>query len=326
VAVDNSFRWREAIETSEDYAVIEKMAKLARLYASGTSLEEELKTLKQRLAAAIKKVEQTGVCTATFAPLVPIGSAARYNGLDWNPDIGRRSFEAHDAESAFSSRLRVTEKSICLASSSANFKQDQLASNWFSTGRRAIRIVSYVCVAVLLGVGCRLCWSQHDEAKNVVRVWAQTLGLLSNVTTSSQFPSPPTAAGIPSAAVRRPVPIAPDQRTAHLATQDAAAKNELLPNNARTTVPATKQDARQKAASPPFHDAKVTSNAESKPNTMEGWTVHGVANGAAVLEGPDGFWRVKRGDLIPGAGKIESIARWGNRWIVVTSSGLISTP
>jgi hypothetical protein len=106
----------------------------------------------------------------------------------------------------------------------------------------------------------------------------------------------------------------------------AAAKNELPPDNARTTMPATKQDARQKAASPPVHDAKVTSNAESKPNTMEGWSVHGVANGAAVLEGPDGYWRVKRGDTIPGAGRIEAIVRWGNRWVVVTSSGLISTP
>ncbi len=32
---------------------------------------------------------------------------------------------------------------------------------------------------------------------------------------------------------------------------------------------------------------------------MEGWTVLGEANGAAVLEGPDGFWRVKRGDTVP---------------------------
>ncbi len=317
MAVDNSVPWREAIETAEDSAVIEKMTKLAMLYAAGTPPATELKALKQRLAAAIK-TELRGVSTATLAPLVSIGGGARCNSLQRGPDIGRHSFEAHDAESAFSSRLRVMEKSICLASSSSDFKQDRLAR--FSTGRRAVRTVAYVCIAVLIGVGCRLCWSQHDEAKNVVRAWAQTLGLLSSVTTSPQFLSRPTAAGM------RPVPIAPDQRAAHPATQGVAAKNELPPDNARTTMPATKQDARQKAASPPSHDAKVTSNAESKPNTMEGWTVHGVANGAAVLEGPDGFWRVKRGDAIPGAGRIEAIVRWGNRWIVVTNSGLISTP
>jgi hypothetical protein len=57
-------------------------------------------------------------------------------------------------------------------------------------------------------------------------------------------------------------------------------------------------------ASPPFHDAKLASNAESKPRTMEGWTLHGVTNGAAILEGPNGIWRVKRGEHLPGIGSI----------------------
>ncbi len=52
--VNNFFRWSEAIETSEDSAVIKKMTKLARLYAAGTPPEAEFKALKQRLAAAIK--------------------------------------------------------------------------------------------------------------------------------------------------------------------------------------------------------------------------------------------------------------------------------
>jgi hypothetical protein len=29
---------------------------------------------------------------------------------------------------------------------------------------------------------------------------------------------------------------------------------------------------------------------------------------------------------VPGLGKIDSIVRWGNRWIVATSRGLVSTP
>jgi hypothetical protein len=59
---------------------------------------------------------------------------------------------------------------------------------------------------------------------------------------------------------------------------------------------------------------------------MEGWTLHGVTNGAVILEGPNGICSVKRGEPLPGIGSIESIVRWCNRWIVVTSSGLISTP
>jgi len=34
----------------------------------------------------------------------------------------------------------------------------------------------------------------------------------------------------------------------------------------------------------------------------------------------------KRGDTVPGVGRIDSIVRWGNRWIVATASGLIATP
>jgi hypothetical protein len=33
-----------------------------------------------------------------------------------------------------------------------------------------------------------------------------------------------------------------------------------------------------------------------------------------------------RGDTVPGIGRIDSIVRWGNRWIVATDSGLIATP
>jgi hypothetical protein len=65
---------------------------------------------------------------------------------------------------------------------------------------------------------------------------------------------------------------------------------------------------------------------ETKPDTIEGWIVRDVFGGTAILEGPDGAWRAARGDTIPRVGTVESIVRWGNRWIVVTNAGLISTP
>jgi hypothetical protein len=65
---------------------------------------------------------------------------------------------------------------------------------------------------------------------------------------------------------------------------------------------------------------------ETRPATIEGWTVRDVSGATAVLEGPDGIWRAARGDTVPRVGRVESIVRWGSRWIVVTSSGLISTP
>jgi hypothetical protein len=71
---------------------------------------------------------------------------------------------------------------------------------------------------------------------------------------------------------------------------------------------------------------KVTPTPETRPTTIEGWTLREVTNGTAVLEGPDGIRRVTRGDTIPGVGRVESIFRWGNRLLVATSTGLISTP
>jgi hypothetical protein len=64
---------------------------------------------------------------------------------------------------------------------------------------------------------------------------------------------------------------------------------------------------------------------ETRPTTIEGWTLLEVKGSTAVLEGPNGIWRATRGDTVPGVGKIDSIVRWGNRWIVATSRGLIST-
>ena len=66
---------------------------------------------------------------------------------------------------------------------------------------------------------------------------------------------------------------------------------------------------------------------ETRPTTIEGWTLRDVMNGTAVLDGPNGStWRVTRGDTVPGVGKIVSIFRWGDRLMVATSTGLISTP
>jgi hypothetical protein len=49
-----------------------------------------------------------------------------------------------------------------------------------------------------------------------------------------------------------------------------------------------------------------------------------VRGATAILEGPDGVWTVTRGDTVPGVGRIDSIVRWGNRWIVATAGGLIA--
>jgi hypothetical protein len=64
---------------------------------------------------------------------------------------------------------------------------------------------------------------------------------------------------------------------------------------------------------------------ETRPTTIEGWTIREVVGGTVVLDGPTGAFRAAQGDSVPGIGRIESVVRWGNRWIVATSRGLIST-
>jgi hypothetical protein len=64
---------------------------------------------------------------------------------------------------------------------------------------------------------------------------------------------------------------------------------------------------------------------ETRPTTIEGWTIREIAGGTVVLDGPSGAWRAAQGDTVPGIGRIDSIVRWGSRWIVATTKGLIST-
>jgi hypothetical protein len=65
---------------------------------------------------------------------------------------------------------------------------------------------------------------------------------------------------------------------------------------------------------------------ETRPATIEGWTVRDVRGGTVVLEGPDGIRTAVAGDTVPGVGRIDSIVRSGNRWIVATANGLIASP
>lgn len=70
----------------------------------------------------------------------------------------------------------------------------------------------------------------------------------------------------------------------------------------------------------------LTPAPDTRPITIEGWTVLDVRGGTAILAGPDGVRMAMRGDTVPGIGRIDSIVRWGDRWIVATNSGLIATP
>jgi hypothetical protein len=103
-----------------------------------------------------------------------------------------------------------------------------------------------------------------------------------------------------------------------LAQQRSASKP--LPDQDGTTTQSivTKQQDRVTIPPAPFP--------ETRPTTISGWTLRGVVDGTALLDGPYGTWKAARGDTVPGLGRVDSIVLWGNRWIVATSRGLITTP
>ena len=85
----------------------------------------------------------------------------------------------------------------------------------------------------------------------------------------------------------------------------------------------TKFSPRSKPVATP--DTRPVATPETRPTTVPGWTVREIVGGNIVLEGPNGISQVARGDMVPGLGRVDSVVRWGNRWIVVTSRGLVTT-
>ena len=104
-----------------------------------------------------------------------------------------------------------------------------------------------------------------------------------------------------------------------LATLSSRPTTAPLPAKQATLSPAPTAVDRAKLS------ARPVAAPETRPATIKGWTVRNVIGGTAVLEGPNGIRNVTRGDKVRGLGKIEDILRWGNRWIVATERGLIST-
>jgi len=109
----------------------------------------------------------------------------------------------------------------------------------------------------------------------------------------------------------------------HRADQGVLNPEDALPSSA------PKATAMKPAAVPLPRENKAqyrfTPTPDTRPNTIEGWRVRHVSGGTVLLQGPDGIHKVSVGDTVPGAGRIDSIVRWGNRLLVATSRGLITT-
>jgi hypothetical protein len=56
---------------------------------------------------------------------------------------------------------------------------------------------------------------------------------------------------------------------------------------------------------------------------LRGYIVLGARDDVALVEGRHGERAVRPGDFLPGAGRVERIARDGGAWVVLTEQGVI---
>ena len=94
------------------------------------------------------------------------------------------------------------------------------------------------------------------------------------------------------------------------------------PAVATSPTPAARSAAIEAPTSPASSALKLQGPIETKK--IPNWVVREVINGKAILQGPAGIIGVSTGDLVPGVGRVQSIARQGGRWTVATNKGVIS--
>jgi hypothetical protein len=102
-------------------------------------------------------------------------------------------------------------------------KNDRVASNKPSVGRRIFRTLTRFSIAVLIGIGGTLAWQSHgDEAKEAIRTWAPSLGWLLAVSA----PKSSAAAATSRELLQEIEPIARDLAVVRRSVEQLTAKQE----------------------------------------------------------------------------------------------------
>ena len=301
---------------SELYPVnIEAVAQLARFYAAGTPPDEEFRSIKEGINTSGNADKQKGV---HFTPKEWRTAQEMWSrGVTYEPHTADDAFnqptEIIRERSDFSAELRALESSIRVVPGPSGFKVRFASARALMRGR--ISRVAFPFAAV---IGLTFCWHSHD-AKKIISHWALSVDRLLSVSTRTSSPSLATSSDLRRGAV------APKVTTARHSANQFDAQQERTYAEGATTHRA-KQHTESKTSSPPLHSQVKRIPGPETRLAIEGWMLREVTNGKAVLEGPSGIWTAKRGDTVPGVGRVESIVLWGARWIVATSNGLLSTP
>jgi hypothetical protein len=321
---------------------IERDAQNVELIALKTRIE----ALNERLTAAGNEVKAESDVVSLVPKESPTSEQeARSGGPARGPDAGRDSSVQRIGlareGSDISARLQAVESSTLVSPHPSDFENDQFARDRPSIIRTSSSLTRFF-IAALISVGAVFAWQYHgDEAREMVTTWVSSLGSLLSVskmkspldvtakqtgsTPAGQVPARDAALPQPAPVTETALPAAAPTSPEHSVARPAAKQEQM--SDTIATLQAVEQDIKQKSSPPPLQNgAKLTPTPETRPTAIEGWTLREITNGTAVLEGPNGIWRARPGDTVPGLGIIESYIRSNGRWIVPTSRGLILMP
>jgi hypothetical protein len=193
-------------------------------------------------------------------------------------------------------------------------------------GGFGLKIISLLAAAALTGVGVYAWESSGGDAKRTIAALSKNLSV----------PAKPAVA-IPPEEKKASTELA--QQVDALTHEVADMRNNVenltskqqpeavVPPAPQQRTPAAREPETKQARLAPFpqNEPRPAATPETPPTTIPGWVVNNVAGGTATVQGPRGTWRVARGDNLPDLGRVVSIVHWGDRWIVATRAGLIST-
>src|SRR5712664_1955554 len=158
-----------------------------------------------------------------------------------------RGGPARDLDARFDPRIGRPMKPSVRSPRPSGLKDDHIASDRPSIGRRILRTLTGFFIAVLIGIGATLAWQSHgDAARDMVVAQAPSLGRLLSVSTTK---SPAMAATAPDR-VQQLEPLASNLDVVRRSVEQLAAKQEQMAQNI-ATLQALEEDIRQKVSSPP---------------------------------------------------------------------------
>src|SRR6266852_5898980 len=158
-----------------------------------------------------------------------------------------RGGPARDLDARFDPRIGRPMKPSVRSPRPSGLKDDHIASDRPSIGRRILRTLTGFFIAVLIGIGATLAWQSHgDAARDMVVAQSPSLGRLLSVSTTK---SPAMAATAPDR-VQQLEPLASNLDVVRRSVEQLAAKQEQMAQNI-ATLQAVADDIRQRISTTP---------------------------------------------------------------------------